>query len=174
VSVAGAERLIDTERSTITVRVLMGGLFGALADDHVIRAPIMEGSIQDPPHVALLIDARRMRVSDPGLSPKDREAVQARMLGPEVLDVQRFERIYFHSVMIRQLAANSWRVDGELELHGQIHPLIVDVRREQGRYRGAVSVLQTAFGITPIRFAVGTVKVKDAVQVDFDIVLAAK
>jgi hypothetical protein len=173
VSAVDAERLIDTEHSTIMVRVFNGGLFRAFMDDHVIRAPIIEGSIQDPPHVALLIDARAIQVLDPGRSPQDREAVQTRMLGPEVLDVQRFERIYFHSVVIRQMA-DTWRVEGELELHGQIHPVNVDVRVEQGHYKGSASVLQSAFGIAPIRIAGGTVNVKDAVQVDFDIVPADK
>ena len=43
------ERLIDTERSTVTVRVFKSGLFRAFADNHIIQAPLAEGSLDDPP-----------------------------------------------------------------------------------------------------------------------------
>src|ERR1700726_1179107 len=80
-------RAIDPKRSTVTVRVFKSGLFRAFADDHVIEAPVADGSLDDSatPNVRIAIDARDMRVLDPGLSPKDRRDVQTRMLGPEVL-----------------------------------------------------------------------------------------
>lgn len=85
------DRVIDTNRSTVTIRVFKAGLFRAFADDHLIQAPLLDGSL-DPaiPHVQVVIDARRMRVLDPGLSAKDRQDVQTRMLGSDVLDVTRF------------------------------------------------------------------------------------
>jgi YceI-like domain len=171
---AGEERVIDTERSALTVRVFKSGLFRAFADDHVIQAPLLEGSLDEPAHVQIIVDARRMRVVDPGLSPKDRQDVQTRMLGPDVLDVDRFPQIRFHSVAIQRLESGRWRVEGELELHGQIHRVTVDAAMVDGHYKGSTSVRQTAFGITPIRVAGGTVKVKDDVQVDFDIVAAER
>jgi YceI-like domain len=168
----GEERLIDIQKSTVTVRVFKSGLFRAFADDHVIQAPLLEGSLNDMPHVQLVIDARRMRVLDPGLSPKDRNEVQTRMLGPEVLDVDRFEQIRFHSITIQQLDPGGWRVEGELELHGQIRPVTAKVVLERGHFRGSTSLKQSTFGITPISIVGGTVKVKDEVRIDFDIVAA--
>src|SRR5207244_1954691 len=85
----------------------------------------------------------------------------------------RFPQIRFHSVAIQRLESGAWHVEGELELHGQIHPLTVDAVMVDGHYKGSTTVRQTAFGITPIRVAGGTVKVKDDVQVDFDGVAAA-
>src|SRR6185436_7704870 len=123
------------------------------------------------PHVQIVIDARRMRVLDSGLSAKDREAVQARMLGPEVLDVNRFARITFHSLAIQRVAADRWLVQGELGLHGHFNPLTVSVSLENGRYKGSATVRQSEFGITPISIAGGTVKVKDEVKIDFDIAI---
>ena len=112
--VAGAQsanaqpRAIDVKRSSVTVRVYKSGLFRALADDHVIDAPLAEGSIDDSatPDVRLVIDARGMHVSDPGLSPEDRIAVQTRMLGPEVLGANQFPEIRFHSVAVRRDGAD--------------------------------------------------------------------
>jgi hypothetical protein len=167
------DRAIDTQRSTVTVRVFKSGLFRAFADDHIIQAPLMDGSLDDSatPHVQIVIDARRMRVLDPGLSAKDRQAVQARMLGSEVLDVNRFQWISFHSVAIQRLDAGGWLVRGELDLHGQIHAILVNVFLEKRHYKGSVTLRQSDFGIVPISIAGGTVKVKDEITIDFDIAM---
>ena len=164
------ERLIDTERSTVTVRVFQSGLSRAFVDEHVIQAPLLEGSIDDPPHVQLIVDARRMRVLDPHLGPTDRQEVQTRMLGPDVLDANRFEQIRFHSLRIEPVDSGGWRVEGELELHGQIHPVTVTVGLDHGHYRGSAAFRQTTFGIRPISIMGGTVKVKDEVRIEFDMV----
>ena len=92
------------------------------------------------------------------------------MLGPDVLDVKRFEQIRFHSVRIQSLDTDAWRVEGELELHGQIHPVTVKVSLDHGHYKGSGSFRQMLFGIRPISIVGSTVKVKDEVQIGFDIV----
>jgi hypothetical protein len=165
-------RPIDSKRSSVTVRVFKSGLFRAFADDHVIEAPLAEGSLDDSatPIVRIGIDVRGMRVLDPGLSPKDRREVQTRMLGPDVLDADRFQHIRFRSVAIQRGAADRWTVLGELEVHGQTRPVTVNVVRDQGHYKGSTSLKQSEFGITPISIAGGTVKVKDQMTIDFDIV----
>ena len=165
------DRPIDVQRSTVTVRAYKSGLFRAFADDHVIQAPLMEGSIDESiPHMQIVFDARNLRVLDPGLSAKDRQAVQTRMLGPEVLDVSRFTWISYHSITIQRLDAGGWQVNGELELHGKIRPVPVKVVRENGHYKGSVRIRQSDFGIVPISIIGGTVKVKDEIMIEFDIV----
>jgi hypothetical protein len=170
-NLSAEQRSIDAERSTITVRVFKSGLFRAFADNHVIQAPLLEGSVDDSAtsNVGLVVDAHRMRVLDPGLSPKDREDVQARMLGPEVLDADRFRQIRFHSTAVQRLEAERWLVRGDLDLHGQIRQVAVKVAREKGRFKGSTTLRQTEFGITPISIAGGTVKVKDEITIEFDI-----
>ena len=81
-------RALDPKRLTVTVHVFKAGLFRAFADDHVIEAPLAEGSLDDSatPAAHISIDVRGMRVLDPSHSPKDRGEVQTRMLGPDVLD----------------------------------------------------------------------------------------
>jgi len=174
--VSAEDRVIDTQRSTVTVRVFKSGLLRAFADDHVIQAPLMEGSLDDSakPHVQIVIDARRLHVLDPGLSAKDRQEVQARMLGPEVLDVNRFQWISFHSVAIERRDAGGWLVRGELDLHGQIHPVLVNVSPEKSRYKGSVALRQSDFGIVPISIAGGAVKVKDEIEIVFDIAITGR
>jgi hypothetical protein len=173
---AAQSRALDPQRSTVTVRVFKSGLFRAFADDHVIEAPLAEGSLDDSakPAVQIAIDVRAMRVLDPGLSSKDRQEVQTRMFGPEVLDADRFPRIRFRSVAVQQGDVDRWSVRGELEVHGQTHPVTVNVVREQGHYKGSTSLKQSDFGITPISIAGGTVKVKNEITIDFDIVTTAR
>ena len=165
-------RALDTTRSTVTVRVFKSGLFRAFAVDHVIEAPLAEGSLDDSttPSVRVVIDVRAMKVLDPGLSPKDRQDVQTRMMGPEVLDADRFQHIRFRSTAIAARDSGRWSVRGELEVHGQTHPVSLDVVREQDHYKGSMSLKQSDFGITPISIAGRTVKVKDQIKIDFDIV----
>jgi hypothetical protein len=166
-------RAIDAKRSTVTVRAFKSGLFRAFADDHVIVAPLAEGSLDDSstPSARFAIDVRGMRVLDPKLSPSNRNEVQTRMLGPEVLDADRFPQIRFRSLAItRQGGADRWSIQGDLEVHGRSRPVRVDVVRDHGHYTGSTSLRQSEFGITPISIAGGTVKVKDELKIDFDIV----
>ena len=49
-------------------------------------------------------------------------------------------------------------------------PVVVEVTLKDGHYLGSASLKQTDFGINPIRIAGGTVKVKDEVKIQFDII----
>ena len=94
--------------------------------------------------------------------------------GPDVLDVNRFSWISYHSLSIEPLERGGWLVRGELELHGRIRPLVVNVSRENTRYKGSATVQQSDFGMVPISIAGGTVKVKDEIAIDCDIAIAER
>jgi polyisoprenoid-binding protein YceI len=123
--------------------------------------------------VALRVEATELRVVDRDVSASDRAKIQATMEGPEVLDAARFSEIAFTSTAVTPQGGDRWTVQGNLTLHGQIHPLSVDVALAAGHYRGSLTLSQRAFGIAPISIGGGTVKVKDELKIDFDIVLAA-
>lgn len=166
----GGPRPIDTDKSVLTVRVYKTGLFSAFAHDHEIHAPIQQGSFdEDKRTVELSVDARKMQVLDPGTSASDRVQVQANMQGPKVLDAEKFPEIKFHSTRVEAIGAGKWTVNGDLTLHGQTHPVKVSVEGDQDHYRGSATLRQTEFGITPIKIAGGSVKVKDEVRLEFEI-----
>jgi polyisoprenoid-binding protein YceI len=96
------------------------------------------------------------------------------MLGPDVLDASKFPQIWFNSTEVRPLEPDRWLIHGNLDLHGRVRPVVVKVVRENGRYRGSTTLLQSDFGISPISIVGGTVKVKDEVTIEFDIVTAAR
>jgi polyisoprenoid-binding protein YceI len=163
---------IDTARSTLTVFVYKSGLFSAFADDHIIRAPIAGGSIstETPLAVEITVKSATLKALDPKLSEDKRADVQARMVGPEVLDTAKYPDITFTSTTVVPSGADRWTVTGTLSLHGTTHPLTFPVVLREGRYRGTATLKQRDFGIQPISIAGGTVKVKDEVKVEFDIV----
>src|SRR5712692_11353444 len=71
-------RAIDVRRSVLKLRVFKSGLFSAFAHNHEIEAPIAQGRVElsESSSVTLLVDARKLRVLDPGLSADKRAEVQ--------------------------------------------------------------------------------------------------
>ncbi len=180
----------------MTVRVFKSGFFSAFAHNHEIEVPIVSGEVNearvpgDPASaegmrtaaartgvrdaessVELRADARKMRVLDPESSADTRMKIQETMLAPQVLDAERFPEIHFKSSTIQAKGADLWMVRGTLDLHGQNHPVAVDVAYKDGLYRGTAVLKQSAFGIKPISIAGGTVYVKDEVRIEFQIAL---
>ena len=170
-SAAPAKRTIDSAHSKMTVHVYKSGLFSPFAHDHEIEAPIESGEVNDSGSlsVELRVNASKIRVMDPGESEGTRAKIQATMEGAEVLDSKRFSEIHFQSTEVEPKGADHWLVHGKLDLHGQTHPVSVEVTLKDERYQGTALLKQTQFGITPVKIAGGTVKVKDEIKIDFSI-----
>jgi polyisoprenoid-binding protein YceI len=164
---------VDTAHSVITVRVFKSGLFSAFADNHEIRAPVTNGFLdQSGKRVEVVVDSRKLVVLDPNLAFEKRQQVQERMLGPEVLDSNQFPEIRFEATNVKQESADRFLVAGTLSLHGKTRPFSLHVVGSNGHYRGETALKQSDFGITPVSVAGGTVKVKDELKIEFDVVAA--
>jgi len=163
----------DLQHSKLTVHVYKQGLFAFAADDHEVDAPIASGSYDAARgSVEVSVDASAMKVLDPKLAAGKRDTVQSNMTGPQVLDVGKYATITFRSTKLDAGAPGHLSVTGDLTLHGQTHPVVVDVvETDATHFTGQATVRQTDFGITPIRIAGGAVKVKDDVKIVFDIAL---
>jgi polyisoprenoid-binding protein YceI len=166
---------VDVEHSTLTIHAFRKGLFSGFAHDHQIAAPLSSGVV-DPaaPSVEVHFDARKLKVLDPGASAGDRAKIQETMLSDKVLDAARFPEISFISRSVKPAGENAYTVEGDLTLHGTTHPLTLTVSLQNDHYKGSVKLQQSDFGITPISLFGGSVKVKDGVEISFDIVLEAK
>jgi hypothetical protein len=165
-------RKIDTTQSKMTVYVYKSGLFSAFADDHIIQAPIAGGSLSEeqPMAVNLVVQTADMKVLDPDLDATKRAEVQAGMVSEKVLDTARYPEITFTSTTVTPSGPNKWNVVGTLAIRGQTRSITVPVSRQNGSYRGSVEIKQRDFGIEPISIAGGTVKVKNELKIEFDIV----
>jgi hypothetical protein len=166
-------RQIDRARSTMTVYVYKTGILAGLAHNHEIEAPIAWGEVKDSdgPSVELRVDSTKLRVLDPEATDGTRAKIQETMQGAEVLDVGHFPEIHFRSTGVEPDGTDHWMVHGNLDLHGQTHPISFEVALKDGLYQGSAVLKQTGFGITPVKVAGGTVKVKDEVKVAFSIAL---
>ncbi|HJZ63410.1 MAG TPA: YceI family protein [Candidatus Acidoferrum sp.] len=179
---------IESQKSKIEIQVAREGFFKAFGHDHLLSAPQFSGEIRldqaklEESSVNLTIDAKSLTVVDPGESEKDRKEVQNTMLGEQVLDVARYPQIRFSSSSVKVTSGKKdlyqLQVGGTLSLHGTKKPCSLPVRLqiEQDNTLSAyaeVSLLQTDFGITPIKVAGGTVRVKDKLKLAFHI-LASK
>ncbi|HZC34510.1 MAG TPA: YceI family protein, partial [Chthoniobacterales bacterium] len=162
---------IDPQKSLITVRVFKSGVFSAFGHEHEISAPIRQGSFtENPASVELTVDVRKMRVMDKDVSEKDRAEIQQTMLGPKVLDSEKFPEIRFQSTSVERLGEGKWAVLGDLTIRGETRPVKVRVEGQNGHYQGTAELKQKEFGITPVTVAGGTVKVKNELRVEFDLV----
>jgi hypothetical protein len=179
-------KAIDVSKSTLKIRVFKSGAFSAFAHDHEVEAPIAEGTIDEGKtdqgktdqgktgssahaSVRLRVDSRKMRVLDPDTSADKRAEIQHTMQG-QVLNVEKFPEISYQSTAVASRGEGHWEVRGTLTLHGKQQPVAVNVSSQGGHYRGSASIKQSDFGIEPIRIAGGTVKVKDELKIEFDIV----
>jgi polyisoprenoid-binding protein YceI len=180
--------LIDSQKSKIEIQVAREGFFKAFGHDHLVSASRFSGEIRmdqaklDESSVNLTIDAKSLTVVDPGESEKDRKDVQDTMLGEQVLDVARYPQIQFASSSVKVVSGKKdlfqLQVEGTLTLHGMKKPVTLPVRLQIGQDNvlsayAEVSILQSDFGITPIKIAGGTVRVKDRLKLTFHI-LAGK
>jgi polyisoprenoid-binding protein YceI len=163
-------RQIDAANSTVKVHVSRAGVLSAFGHDHEIAAPIASGTVDaGAQRVELHINATAMKVTDPGASDKDRAEIQSTMLGPEVLDSNQYREIIFRSTSAERQSEEKWRVTGNLTLHGQNRPVVVEATGQGGHYAGTARIRQKEFGIKPVKIAGGTVRVKDELQIDLDI-----
>jgi polyisoprenoid-binding protein YceI len=163
---------IDTQKSTLTIHVGKTGALSGLGHEHEVSAPIHSGTADTGSHpaVEIHVDARALRVIDKDASEKDRAEVQKTMLGPEVLDSERYQEITFKSTSAEPVGDGQWTLHGSLTLRGQTKPVTAHVAAKDGRYTGEAIVKQTDFGIKPPGKA--GVRAKDEVKIEFDVRLA--
>jgi polyisoprenoid-binding protein YceI len=162
---------IDTNQSLITIHVGKTGLLSTFGHEHEIAAPVAGGVIDvSARQVEVQVNTRSLQVRDAGISEKDRAEIHGTMLGPQVLDAERYPEIVFRSTSVDPSGDSSWKLRGTLTLHGQTHPVTVEAHETGGRYVGSARFRQTEFGIQPIRIAGGAVRVKDELRIEFTIV----
>jgi polyisoprenoid-binding protein YceI len=169
-------------RGHFQIHVGTAGLFGALAHNHLIEAEKISGCAaidpKDLTHSSIKLDfpASNVRVIDPKESEKDRAEVQKTM-ETEVLRISEFPRIAFASTAIeRTNEPDGFRVHGNLTIRGKTQPVTISVtltRLSDATYRatGHTKFTQTSFGIKPIQLGGGTVKVKDELEIEFELFL---
>jgi len=111
------------------------------------------------------------------------EQVTANMLGKYVLDTQQYPTATFSIDSALPLRGNlpngakRYQLDGQFTLHGATRPvrIVAQAQSESGvvRLRGAFTLLQTDYNITPFSKALGAVGVTDRLKIYGDILIVA-
>jgi polyisoprenoid-binding protein YceI len=176
---------IDPQQSKIEIQVAKDGFLKAFGHDHLVSATQYSGEVQfdsakvEESSVVFTVETAALKVIDPGESEKDRNDVQATMLGKEVLDAAQYPQIRFSSSSVKSKPGSNGSLDlqvaGTLLLHGTTKPFTVPVQLRIGSdgtltADAEVSLLQSDFGITPYKAAGGTVRVKDKLKLTFHII----
>jgi hypothetical protein len=165
------DKPMDVERSTITVHVGKTGLFSAAGHEHWVSAPISSGTIREgpAPYTEFTIQTSQMMVKpDPKVDSKTQAAIQKDMQ-EQTLEIAKYPQIIFRSSRVETAGTSQWNVDGMLSLHGVSKPVRLAVKRMGEAYAAHTVLKQTDFGIQPVSVGGGLVKVKNEVEIDFQI-----
>lgn len=178
-----AENSIDSAKSKLEINVYKEGVFKAFGHNHLIIAKQISGGFKfdaktiESSVVNLRVETKSLTVSPQGEPEKDRRDVQTTMIGEEILDVARYPEIVFSSTGVSAVktSADGWTLTltGKLTLHGVEKPVrlpvAAHVNGNQMQAQGEVSLLQTDYGIKPVKAGGGAVTVKDELKISFDI-----
>ncbi len=178
---------IVASESSFWVFVPKTGLLSGLAHDHEIGVKSFTGKIVVPEAGAsggsleLDIDAQSLAVLDKKPSEDDKKKIYNSMHN-EVLESAKHPKINFKSVSVSDLKQTggenySFTLNGDLTLHGVTKriafPVSLTINAQQLRAEGKYTLRQTDFGIKPYSAAGGTIKVKNEITVNFNIVARA-
>jgi polyisoprenoid-binding protein YceI len=168
---AAEDLAIDVQRSSITIHVGKAGILSAAGHDHWVNAPITSGVIRESPapHVEFTVETAKMTVKpDPKVDAKTQAQIQKDM-EEMTLETAKFPEIKFRSTSVERLAGGEWKVEGDLSLHGVTKPVRLTVKRSGDSYSAHTILKQTDFGIKPISVGGGMIKIKNEVEIDFQI-----
>ncbi len=175
----GAQQVYRLNPTTSRIQIHLGtaGAAGFLGHPHLIETPIKQGTFVYHPNepgrssVELAVDASALRVMDPKRPEKERGEIQATMQSDRVLGSKQFSAITFKSVNVEPRARDHLAITGNLTIRSQTRPVKVDVTLEQAgghlKAVGKSQFLQTTFGIRPVTAGLGTVRVRDRMEITF-------
>jgi len=185
--------VVEEKASEVIILVRTHGrLAGKVADDHVIRASRIEGELKltnsrNNSRFRLKIPAEGLKVDTTVLRQKlgygivaqdQAERVRATMLGPRVLDADKFPLIMVAG-KIRGETDQPLTADFTLNLHGRQKtyigiPIKFNRTKNMVEVEGRMTVKQTDFDIQPLSLLAGSLKVKDEMEIHFHFVGRSK
>jgi polyisoprenoid-binding protein YceI len=176
---------VDASRSRFIAQAFAEGLLSAFGHNPRLAIRGIEGEVEfDPaaPNAAwvwMKARADSLAVIDE-MSEKDRREIE-RVTREELLEAARRPEVVFQSAIVtaRQVAEGRYQalVVGDLSLRGVTRELAIDalalVEGDELRAQGGFKLRLTDFNIRPVSVAGGLLKLKDEVQLSFDILAHA-
>lgn len=171
---------VNAKESGIEIHLFKGGFLSSLGENHLIALTQFSGkadlSRKSPWKAELTGKAASMKVIDPWGDPSERKEVQNTMLGPHQLDVKQYPLIKLHSVSFDPTDHDTtWNLEADVELHGVTQKVQFALKCHQTgnrlEIRGKKMFKLTDFNIQPYSAGFGAVKVKNAFEVTYKIIL---
>ena len=104
------------------------------------------------------------------LKEKDIADIEADM-AKKVLHPDKYPTVSFSSKAI-QIKEGGYHINGELSLHGVTKSVDFDIDTSGGGLKGRFTIIQTDYGIKPFKAMMGTLKIKDEIDIGFDLALS--
>lgn len=165
----------------LTVKVYKDGMAAKMGHDLVLEATKWTGNVVVDPDepaassVQVTIDASSLEIIDAKggakpLSDKDRKDI-AKNIDDKVLQTSTYSDITFESTDVSGTPSRL-SVKGDLTLVGNARPVTLDLSvDDSGLASGKITLTQSQFGIKPFSAMMGALKVKDSVDIEFEITL---
>ena len=174
--------MIDKGASRFTVQAFATGMLSSFGHNPTIGMRDYDGEIEFVPdtfenaRVSVTVRTNRMEVLTE-MKSDDRRKLEQEMYDT-VLDAEHFPSAVFESktITVEKLTGDLLRarVSGDLSFHGVTQALSFDARvTNMGtmmRISGDFSLRQSDYGIKPVSFAGGALKLKDEVKFNFELV----
>lgn len=177
----GMRYRIDASRSSFTAQAFAEGMLSFMGHNPTFAVRRYGGEIQltsdnsAVDSMLLVIQAETLSLLDK-VGEKDAAEIENTMRG-EVLEISKFPEIIFvgKDVSMKQIKDTKYHVqiNGVLSLHGESRKQLIEAETEiEGktiRAQGEFKLKQSDFNIKLVKALGGTLKVKDKVQISFDI-----
>lgn len=177
---------IDPASSRFTVQAFATGLLSTFGHNPRIGIRDYHGEIDFVPEtyekalVRINVRTGTMEVLDE-MKDKDRKTLEQTMY-EQVLEADRFPNAVYESkqIAVQKLGTDllSARVTGELSFHGVTQTQSFDARvtalGPMLRISGDFSLRQSDYGIKPVSFAAGALRLKDELKFNFELVARIK
>lgn len=169
---------IGPEAGRLLIRTGRSGLGAKAGHDLTIEAARWQGAADlTTPAVAVDVEVAGLEVREGtgGVKPltdSDRADIKATFTG-KILHAAEHPTISFRSTRVEG-TPDSFTVDGDLTIMGVTQPVTIEGAMGGGRVRGGAIVQQSRWGIKPYTAFFGALKLRDEVEVDFDLELPAE
>ncbi len=175
---------LDTNSGNLYVYTFKEGLLSKLAHDLLIDITDFKVNLDVPKagfasgNLELEIQANSLKVicalkdgeRTDALKEKDIADIE-RDMGVKVLHPDKYPTANFCSKAIKE-KDGGYRINGDLSLHGVTKSIDFDIDTNGGNLKGMITLLQKDYGIKPFKAMMGTLKIKNEINIGFDLSLS--
>ncbi|MBC8548101.1 MAG: YceI family protein [Candidatus Brocadiales bacterium] len=175
---------LDTNSGELNVYTFKEGLLSKLAHDLLIDITEFKVNLEVPEagfasgSLVLEIQANSLKVicalkdgeKTDALKEKDIADIE-RDMGSKVLHPDKYPTVNFRSKAIQE-KEGGYKINGELSLHGVTKSIDFDIDTSGGNLKGIITLLQKDYGIKPFKAMMGTLKIKNEINIVFDLSLS--